>query len=192
MAGQEQVLADTRIFQMNYVGGDTYSYSFLVDKSGNITVNVIKYTQGGVYAEYYPNTSLTGDNEHQNITDDLINDWHTNIVFGSYDNQLGAKYYFRLKPPVSGNYDFSMNVDDTGKFILDGNTVMYQHRHGDTSGSMTLDANRYYYGLFEWTEGRNRADFHVYWKPPGRANETIPSTAFYYPEYMFNSAVTVG
>ena len=153
MSGQEQVLDNSISFQMNDDGGGTYSYSYIIGRPGDVTVNILKYNQNKIYSEFYPNRARSGPSQYQNFSDDLSNDWGEGNVYNNVEDDVGAKYFFKLKPPVSGTYALSMYVDDEGILKLDGNTVMSRSTYGDTSGSVYLDANKFYDGSFYWSEG---------------------------------------
>jgi len=137
---------------MNDDGEGKYSYSYTVSRPGEITINVLKYTQNGVYGEYYPNKSWSGTHRHQNISGRLSLNWGGGNVYSNVYDNVGAKYFFKLRPPISGAYSLSMYVDDNGILKLDGNVIMQRYGDGWTSKSKTL-SSKFYHGSFYWAEG---------------------------------------
>ena len=184
MGGQQQVLNSDNAFPMVDNGGGTYTYTHTVDRPGEITVNIIKYTQGGVYSEFYDNLDFIGVNAHTTISSDLAFDWDWGDVYPGEQDDLAAKFYFRFKPPVTGTYQFSIDVDDVGIMDFDGSHILYKWGNGFLTETHSLDANKFYYGEGTFLEASGPARYIIYWQYPGQPNVTIPSTAFYYPEYI--------
>jgi hypothetical protein len=105
----------------------------------------------------------------------------------SFDNvaQMGAMPFpsvviwsGRLMVPRGGVYRFSIDADDAGWLLIDGNAVIndpgpINRTHAD--GASTLAAGLHRIEVGERNIGGD-ASIHVYWRPPGKAREIIPSS----------------
>ena len=121
MVGRQTVLDQDIFEQMTSISDGIYQYSFTITKVEKITISVLLYTQGGVFAEYSDNIKFRGDN-NANRTEILTNlnySWGTGAVSptGKADF-LSARFYFLLKSPTNGTVNFQLNVDDYGYFCI--------------------------------------------------------------------------
>ena len=167
-------------------GDRTYSSTFTFHRPGYITLTVIKYTQSRVYGEYYLSRNHEGRSYYWNTANNINFNWGYSRVFyyrGSRYDNVSAKYYFRLLAPVTGQYNFTVDVDDEMRMYLDGNLIM-NHTSGVHTDSVILVAGTYYYGKIEYEEGYSRAELMLYWAYDGQTQEIIPSTNFFGPTYV--------
>jgi hypothetical protein len=105
----------------------------------------------------------------------------------SFDNiaQMGALPFpsvviwsGRLLVPCVGVYRFAIDADDAGWLSIDGNPVIndpgpVNRTHADGARELTAGLHRIEVG--ERNIGGD-ASIHVYWWPPGRGREIIPSS----------------
>jgi hypothetical protein len=124
VAGRDQVITSDYSAQMTDNGDNTYTYSTTVTRPGDITINVLKYTSGGAYSEFYTNLGSTGTNSYQNISTDINYNWGSGDVFPGNSDTVGAKFYFRVYAPASGPYTFYVTMDDAGYLEIDGNNII--------------------------------------------------------------------
>ena len=110
-AGRQTVLTSEIVAQMTDNHDGTYSYNYSVSRPGQITVSVLHYTNGGVYAEYFPYSSITGINEHNSTYPQQINypSSTNNADLGTSTN-FSANFYFRFKAPTTGTITFSIQI----------------------------------------------------------------------------------
>ena len=76
-----------------------------------LTVSVLHYTNGGVYAEYFPNSSLTGDQVYNLTYPQQINYPSSyNNAYPVKSTDVSANFYFRFKAPITGTITFSILI----------------------------------------------------------------------------------
>ena len=110
-AGRQTVLIDEIIAQMTDNHDGTYTYNYSVSRPGQITVSVLHYTNGGVYAEYFPNTSESGDNAYNSTYPQQINyPSSSNNAYPGRSTTVSANFYFRFKAPTTGTITFSIAI----------------------------------------------------------------------------------
>ena len=94
----------------------TYTYNYTVSRPGQITVSVLHYTHGGVYAEYFPNQSESGNNAYNLTYPQQINyPSSTNDAYPARATNVSANFYFRFQAPITGAITFTIDI---GKIIL--------------------------------------------------------------------------
>ena len=54
-----------------------------------------------------------------------------------------------------------------------------------------MNQDQYYYLKIDWSHFTSTAYLRLYWQHPTASNTIIPSTAFYYPEYVGSSPYQV-
>ena len=113
-----QTTLDQDIFeQLILTSNGTYQHSFTIAKEGKISISVLLYTQGGVFAEYFDNMLLNGTNSF-NRTETLSNfayNWGSSSLYpNGKTDYVSARFNFLLKWPTSETVSFQLNVDDYG------------------------------------------------------------------------------
>jgi hypothetical protein len=124
VVGRDQVITSDYSAQMTDNGDNTYTYSTAVTRPGDITINVLKYTSGGAYSEFYTNTASTGTRNNQNISTDINYDWGSGDIISGFSNNIGAKFYFKVYASASGPYTFYITNDDAAYLDINGNTII--------------------------------------------------------------------
>jgi len=76
-----------------------YTYDYLLQKAGKITVQVI-LSGPGIYSDYYANDAWSNPIAFTNIISDLNFNWGDGDVIPGHNNYVSAVYYICLK----GNY----------------------------------------------------------------------------------------
>ena len=113
--GRQTVLTSDIVAKMTDNLDGTYTYNYSVSRPGQITVSVLHYTNGGVYAEYFPNTSESGNNAYNSTYPQQINyPQSTNNAYPGRSEYLSANFYFRFKAPITGTIMFTIYI---GKII---------------------------------------------------------------------------
>ncbi|CAI2376582.1 unnamed protein product [Moneuplotes crassus] len=168
---------------MSYTSG-VYSYIYTVSRPGAITINVIRYRNGKILYEYFPNKSGTGTRDQISYESAINTDFGTGAIYGSRSGYASIKMHFRFFPPVTGTYTFYVDVDDELHFYLDGSLIISRTCCGSTTATASLTGGRFYNGYAFFVEDINSAEMQIQWKYPGQNWQVIPSSAFYYPTYI--------
>jgi hypothetical protein len=122
-AGREQVLdSDYNELRMTDNGDNTYSATTTISRPGAFTYFIHKYTQGGVYNEYFSSLDWSGTNEKTNITATLDHSW-SGTIFNTYSD-ASANFYFKLLAPVTGAYYFYLSHDDYANLRINDNNIL--------------------------------------------------------------------
>jgi hypothetical protein len=175
-------------------GNGTYSYSLsnvLID--GLITYAVILYKSGGVYSEWFDNTSMTGTPSVYNTSTTLNYNWGTSSITPSRSDSVSARYYAKVKAPTSETFTIYHYHDDGSRVYWDNVLKINQWTGGSVEHSFTanLVANQYYDLRIEWYEGGSAARSQLYWSSGSISKRVIPTANLYYPDYVSNSPNTV-
>ena len=102
----------------------TYTYNYVVNRPGKITVVVFLYKQGGIYNEFYPNTSRSGNSDYNTVSSQLNYDWGAGVIYLSYSDHVSGKFFFRLKGPTTGSVTFTLGSDDGAALYFDGSLLI--------------------------------------------------------------------
>ena len=110
-SGRQTVLTSDIVAQMTDNQDGTYTYNYSVPRPGQITVSVLHYTNGGVYAEYFPNQSESGNNQYNSTNPQQIDyTSSSNDVYPGVESTVSANFYFRFKAPTTGTITFSIQI----------------------------------------------------------------------------------
>jgi len=166
--GRETVLDSDVSYKMIDNRDKTYSYNYTVDRPGDITINVIKYNLGKVYAEYYPNTAWSGNNNHRdNLTQIFFNSssvWVYNNGSNDYNYNAWIKFYFRLSPPINASYTILGHSDESISLSINGTSFLSRSSNGNTSNTITLEAGEFYEWELIYKKSNSIAtDYWLYW-----------------------------
>ena len=113
--GRQTVLTSDIVAQMTDNHDGTYTYNYSVSRPGQITVSVLHYTNGGVYAEYFSNTAYYGNNAYNSTYPQQINyPQSTNNAYPGTNTYISAYFFFRFKAPITGTITFTIWI---GKII---------------------------------------------------------------------------
>jgi hypothetical protein len=84
-AARDQVVDSDYEIRMTDNGDNSYSATTTISRPGDVTYYVHKYTQGGVYNEYFSSFDWSGTSKKTNITSTLDHYWG-GIIFNTYYN----------------------------------------------------------------------------------------------------------
>ena len=90
VSGQENVLSEFTA-EMAWKGNNRYEYSYSVTRPGEITINVLKYRRGGVWAQFYAVSSWPGTPQHKDIFSSISKNWGSGYLYGSRKNSVWIK-----------------------------------------------------------------------------------------------------
>ncbi|CAI2360768.1 unnamed protein product [Moneuplotes crassus] len=183
VGGQEQVLDSSSTSSMTDNGDGTYTSTISVTRPGKITINVFKYTQGGVLVEYYSGTTYSGGVQHAEIKSDLNIDYGSGNLFGSTSNFASAKMYFKLKGPSTESITLQLEADDTASLSLDGSNVV-SASSGTNTNTFSSTLNTMYDGQINFVEILFSAKVILSWSYTSVPMTTVPSANLYYKAYI--------
>ena len=122
-AGRQTVLTSDIVAQMTDNHDGTYTYNYSVSRPGKITVSVLHYTNGAVYAEYFPNQSESGINANNSTYPQQINyPSSSNNAYPGRSSDVSANFYFRFKAPTTGTITFSIAIGINEFMIIHKNS----------------------------------------------------------------------
>jgi hypothetical protein len=84
----------------------TYIYNFSADLDGPITLNILLFTQFGVYAEYFDNTLNTGTVASTNILSEMTAAFGGGLVTPTNGDNVSGNFFMKLKTVTSTSYTF--------------------------------------------------------------------------------------
>lgn len=127
VSGTRQVLTAPIYGTMTDNSDGTYSYDFSIPLDGPVTVLVSLMNGGGVYSEWFANSSWSGTPVKKNVTSNIEFQWSSSDdLIPGRDNHVSAKFYAKIKPPFTETYTFNMIHDDGSKLVLGGETKINQ------------------------------------------------------------------
>lgn len=191
---RDQVLDDETEHQMTDVGGNTYSYTFTPTRPGDISILVKKYTNGGVYVEYFPNDDYSGTSTYNEVVSVINFNYNTGEVFPGWTEYCSAKFYFKAQPPVTTVVNFYVEADTGGELYIEGNLVASAAGLGAfTRGDYAMDQNTLHTSQLNFYERTGPANVSLYGVFGGGSDTIIPSTSLYYPEIIGSlQQITIG
>jgi len=143
----------------------------------------------GLHVDFFGNPGLTRVYSSEMVAEPRID----GVAKG---NDWGARYVGQLLPSSEGEYQLRVEADSgvrvriNGKLIIDGWAC-----NGTRTGLVTLHHGiaadliiEYYY---DRGTGGVTPTLHLFWRPPGKAEEPIPVTAFSYQPETFPAAPIV-
>ena len=89
-----------------------------------------KYFPGGLKGEYYRNNRLQGVPVYIRRDSKIAFDWKGGAPSGLPGDFFSVRWTGQLHAPVSGNVTFSLTVDDGGRLIINGDTLINEWQGG--------------------------------------------------------------
>lgn len=95
-------------------GDGTYEHTYLITGGGGtITLSISVLTEGGAYAEYYTNSSLSGSPSYCFAEGPIDNNWGGGVVTPtSQADSVSARWTGYIYPPTTETYQFEILHDD--------------------------------------------------------------------------------
>lgn len=177
VGGAKQVFASNIDATMTDNGDGTYSYSYIPNQSGEITVLVYLEDAPGVYAEHFSNPSWSGDPAAIQRFDNINTNWGSGDIYSGRSNQVSSYFYTKLLAPVTGTYSFTLGSDDGSDLILDGATKIAKAGTGciwSDPFSATFTAGQLYLLKIKHLEMSGGALLTLSWSYPGQSMTIIP------------------
>jgi hypothetical protein len=175
----------------------TYTYILNHNNEGVLSISVILYNRFSVFGTWYNTDDLTGAVANTNISTSISYNWGAYNVTATLGDYVSGKMEGYLKSPYSGSVDLILYTDNLAALWIDGVLGFNFMTAGcvcERTVTKTLVAGQYYYIEAHFGETLGGAQFQMRWNYPGITKVKIPSSAWFYPEYVasspYNSTVT--
>ena len=136
----------------------------------------------GLSGEYFHNNDLS-DPAFVKVDREINFNWG----MGSPDSDIGsdtfsARWTGYIKPEYSQKYTFYTNSDDGVRLVVDNKVIIDNwtgHAPTEDSGTITLQANKYYSIQLEYFENYGGATIQLFWSSSNQPKEIIPFAHLY-------------
>lgn len=174
----------------------TYPYGFCVSGTNDagtyhVSTDNPSPTFGGcgqVKAEYFNNTSFSGQPVATTYIAHMTNNWGTGSPLAGTVNadSFTSRFTSYIVPPVTGSYTFYTMTDDVDRLVID-NVTLINNLDGSVGGCcalrtyspINLTAGQAVPVLFEQREGGGGAYAQLYWTHPSQTTRVgVPTSAF--------------
>jgi photosystem II stability/assembly factor-like uncharacterized protein len=142
----------------------------------------------GLKGDYFNNTDLSGSPAYTR-TDATINfDWDYIPAPGVNYDSFSVRWTGKVEAPVTGNYTFSMDINDGARLWVNGQLLIDYWNYGrwdnypavSKDGTpITLTGGQQYDIKIEFYENDYGATAKLYWTYPGQAKQIIPQSYLY-------------
>jgi len=161
-------------------GGETHK--------GNVWSFTTTKTGGGLKAEYFNNTLLSGEPVVTRLDPEIDFDWSNGDVPGENSpdasinvNSFGARWTGELEVDLTDNYVFGINANNGFRLWLDGEPIINYWDNPTTnsrqSNPIELLGGEAYSIRVDYFEGDDVAIAQLYWQSSTREEQIIPSGA---------------
>jgi hypothetical protein len=96
----------------------SYEATYVINRSGDITVSVVLARIGGLYAEYFDNAFLDGVPSLQKVDNHMAFDWKDGLITAYSGDFVSAQWYGKILAPSTESYTFILTGDDGFKFYF--------------------------------------------------------------------------
>lgn len=166
-------------------GDGTYSYSYTVNQSGEITVLILMQTSG-VYGEFYDNYEMTGPVFSSNMSS-IIYYTFDQIVVNGKTEYVSSIFTTSLLAPSSGEYYIQVDFDD-GMQVQFENDIKYAGLNVldgvSRNFNESMEAGQYYFFKVWQQNSYGPGNVSVSWIPPGGSFSLIPASAYFYRRHV--------
>ena len=164
----------------------TYSGTYFVPLDGMVTVSVFLTQTGGAYAEYFENFFMDSTPAVTAIEPTINHDWGTGLITPSASDFVSARWYTRVKAPLTEDFFFTIEADDGVRVYF--NQILKIDRWDtcweDQIFMYYLVEGEFYDIKIEYKEEQGSARVKLYWSSLSVPKEIVPSSALYYPRYV--------
>jgi hypothetical protein len=134
---------------------------------------------GGIKAEYFAGTNLSGVPILTRVEDGVNHFWGNGEVAGGLSDNISARWTGELEVPFTERYTFYTNSDDGVRLYLDGKLIISNWTdHGteeDRSRPILLVAGQRYSIVMEWYENTGGAVAQLSWQSAHTPKAVIPA-----------------
>jgi cysteine-rich repeat protein len=165
----------------------TYTYSFTVEQSGEISI-IVQGLGNGVYAEYYRTINLSGNVALTRVLPNIYLTFGSNDIPGQPDHWT-AKFTTLIKPNYSGTFTIYILMDDGSSFYWDGVVKIERFNQPTTSNdfytfTVAVAAGEFYLLEVCYRQVTGPKYLRLSWSGPSTPTQPIPNSAYYYYQYI--------
>jgi cysteine-rich repeat protein len=166
-------------------GDGTYTFNYMVNQSGEITVFIVLQTSGA-YGEFRPTFEITGSVVSSNMSSRLYFEAYELSINGQTE-YISSVFTTSLLAPATGNYYFQFDHDDGLKIQFEGD-IKYDTlgviAAASTNFVASMVAGQYYYLKIWLQNALGPGLIQTYWTVPGSTYIDIPSSNYYYRRHV--------
>ena len=133
---------------------------------------------GGVKAQYFGGTGLSGVPLLTRLEDSIDHDWGNGEVAGGHADQVSARWTAELEAPLTETYTLITTSDDGVQLWLDGWLLIdnwTDHGPADDHARVDLVAGQVYSVRMEWYEKTGGAVARLSWQSASIPRQIIPA-----------------
>lgn len=139
---------------------------------------------GGLYAEFFNNTDLSGSPVLTRTDARLDFNWRSSAPDPAVPpDQFSVRWTGKVKPRYSGTYTFTTISDDGIRVWVNGQLIIdswFKQSWTERKGSISLAADQLYDLKVEYYEGTGDAMARLMWESEQEAKAVIPSSALFH------------
>ena len=175
----------------NYDG--TYTYQYTLTNEGKVSIAVILFNRFKILSEFYNGNPLSGSVVVTNYSSSLQYNWQSSDIIPGHSDYVSAYFQAYIKAPITGSITFTLTWDDGADLSIDGVAKISKYGASSSSDSFTMSMtqDQYYYLKIKYGEIGGGAAITLYWAYSGVSQTVIPSTSYYYPNYVGSSPYTI-
>ena len=193
VASSTNILDNTLITTMTDNRDGTYLSTYNIPIDGIVTVSVFLIQVGGAYVEYFENLYMDGTPAKSGIDPRIDHDWGTGLITSSATDFVSARWYTKVKAPITEDISFTVEADDGVRLYFNGELKIdrWDECCKDQTFTMLLTQNNYYDIKIDYKEEQGSAKIKLYWSSISLPKEIIPINYLYYPRYVGSSPYQV-
>jgi cysteine-rich repeat protein len=192
--GADNTIISTIFAEMTDNNDGTYSYTWIPDNEGKLSISVVKMNRFSVLGTYYNTVDLSGTAVSSNYSTNINYNWGGFDVIPGQGDYVSAKYEAYLKSPYTGTVTLNLYVDNYGALWVDGIqkfNYMTASWVWTRSTTVSMIKDQFYHIEAHFGEITGGAIVQMSYSYTGQPSTIIPTSQFYYPEYVSSSPYTV-
>lgn len=99
-------------------GDGTYTYSYMLEQSGEVTVFIVLQISG-IYGEYYQTFAFSGGITMTNMTSNF-NFYNGTLIVNGQTELISSLFTTSILAPSTGTYDLRYFFDDSSQIEFEG------------------------------------------------------------------------
>ena len=136
----------------------------------------------GLATEYFHNTDFT-DLAFERVDSEIDFDWGGGSPDGDIGrNTFSIRWTGLIKPAFTQKYKFHTISDDGVRLLVDNKVIIDNwtvHAPTEDTGTISLEANKYYPIQLEYYEYYGGAGIQLFWSTPNLVKQIVPSANLY-------------
>ena len=171
----------------------TYTYTYTPSQKGTFTLSVYYFQSSGFYSEFFLTDAWTGAYTEGNISSTINYSWASSTAMTAGCNWFCcSSYYALVKAPVTDTYTLKVTESDNIYIFAEWSSILSQLGAASYTRSYAMTAGQYYlfYIRFEYISS-STPYLKLYWTYTGQAEQIIPSSNTYYPQYVGSTPISI-